>query len=645
LKNHNENFSVSKDIVMVNLDDRSIAKIWSFPFSRDIYTTTIKNLQEKNASVIAFDIILSDNWPNKNVDNNLAKQIFDSKRVVLGSPITDNWVKSIIPPLNKFLTGWLSYWFFPPNIHKITWESYSFSPSKNLNITKKLEDSRVKNTKKSFNHFAVEILKKYLGRDKITFSKNWFSIVPWEIIPYSSSINNNILINYMPKNKFENQISLSDIYFKNGDFNNVSFDGKIVLIWATAEGLKDIFNTPNGVDFWVYIHGNILNTVLSQRFLIYFDENLEWLLIFLIIILAVYFNLSSNNKTVLFSNIILITLFILLNKHLLDLQIWIVLNHPAYMFLAFTLSIMFSNIVKYITENKDKKKMIKALWEYISKDIAQEILHDTWSIKLEWERKRISIFFSDIEWFTSISEKMNPEELVVFLREYLWVMSNIIMDERWLIDKYEWDAIMALWWVFWHVESSTYDNCNSALYQQAVLKKLNSGWKERFWEELKIRMWLHTGDAIVWNIWATWRKMEFTALWDSVNLASRLEEVNKKYGTYLCVSQTIYEEQKENFEFRYLDKIKVKWKNIPVGIYELLSKLWELPDSKKDIILSFNIWIELYLKQEFKKAREVFEKLWKEGDKPSLTYIERCKKFELIWPGTDWDWVWTMKTK
>ena len=158
-------------------------------------------------------------------------------------------------------------------------------------------------------------------------------------------------------------------------------------------------------------------------------------------------------------------------------------------------------------------------------------------------------------------------------------------------------------------------------------------------------MWLNTWEAIVWNIWSKWRKMEFTALWDSVNLASRLEEVNKKYWTYLCVSEAVYKEQKDNFEFRYLDKIRVKWKTIPVSIYELLSHRWELSDLKQDIVKWFNIWIDLYLKGSFKKASEIFDKLSKLWDKPSLTYAKRCLQFEIVGPGDDWDWVWTMKTK
>jgi adenylate cyclase len=160
------------------------------------------------------------------------------------------------------------------------------------------------------------------------------------------------------------------------------------------------------------------------------------------------------------------------------------------------------------------------------------------------------------------------------LREYLSTLSNVIMDEKWFINKYEGDAIMALWWVFGNDEKASYSACESALRQQEILKELNKDWGNRGFPPIKVRMWMHVWDAIIGNIGAVGRKMEFTALWDNVNLASRLEGVNKFYGTYMCVSEAIYQEVKEYFVFRYLDKIRVKWKNIWVEKC-LLFKWWK----------------------------------------------------------------------
>jgi len=630
-KNHSISFDVSKDIVVVEIDNKTHKKL-GFPFARDNYAKVIDKLKKGWASVIWVDVIFTDQSNNKKADELFMKSIKNAWNIILWNWLWKN--NSFYLPFNNFLQYSAWAWFYNPIVDQKTNTIYSVYPSLKLKI------NNDKNNIKSINYFPIEILKYYFKSDKIEKNNTWFWLTDYLKVPFSKFWNNQMLINFLPRYKFT-KTSFLNILEWNIPFN---IKDKIVLIWATSDWLKDIFNTPNWRDFWIYVHANTINTILSGKFLVYFNPLLEKLLIFLLIVLAISFNFSKNNKLLLISNISIIFIFFSIPVLLIFLSN-IMFNYPSSLILAFIFSFTLSNIVKYLIENKDKKKVLKALWEYISKDVAEEILNWEWVIDLKWQKKKISIFFSDIEWFTSISEKLEPEELVMFLREYLWAMSNIIMDEKWLIDKYEWDAIMALWWVFWYKETSSYDNCISALKQQTLLKSLNKDWKVRFWEELKIRMWLNTWEAIVWNIWAEWRKMEFTALWDSVNLASRLEEVNKKYWTYICVSENIYNEQKDNFEFRFLDKIKVKWKNIPVSIYELLWKKWSLSDLKYDIVNWFEIAMNFYFKQEFKKASEIFDKLSKLWDKPSLTYLKRCLQFEIVSPDKDWDWVWVMKTK
>jgi len=632
------NYNVSKDLVMVHIDEKTTKNLGRYPFSRDIYTKIIKNLNEAWSLLIAFDIILSDKGPSTITDIALSEEIKKSWNIILGWSIY--WENKTIfdIPINIFSKNSLWYGFFNPKINNRTNVVYSFYPTLEL----KTPNS---NITKTYNHFSIEILKKYFHIKKdIKINKNWISLMEWIDLPYSSITDKDILINYLPQNRFLNQISLSDIYYKTWKFNNIDFKNKIILIWATAQWLNDTFNTPNWIDFWVYIHANIINTILNWKTLIYFNLILEWILIYLLIITVIYFNLSKNWKYIIISNMLLIIIFILI-PILIIFYSSLLLNHPSSLIIAFIFSIITSNLIKYLRENKYKKKMVQALSEYISKDIANKILEESWGIKLEWEKKKISIFFSDISWFTSISEKFDATELVIFLREYLWNMSNIIMDDRWFINKYEWDAIMALYWVFWYENTANYDNCKTALLQQKALNKLNILWKEKYNEILKVRMWLHYWDAIIWNIWAVWRKMEFTALWDNVNLASRLEWVNKYYTTDICVSEAIYNDQKDNFDFRKLDIIRVQWKNNAIIIYELLWFKDTLSDLKKDIIIWFNKALELYFKWDFQIAWKIFKKLWELWDKPSLVFQRRCLKFEINPPKENWCGIWDMKEK
>ncbi len=628
------NVKVSNDIAIVKIDSKTVAKdwLWRFPFSREFYTKLIENLNNDWAKVIGFDIIFADKT-TRQIDNNFSRVLKKAWNIIIG------WadVRGVFErPLDIFQKSVLSYGLFTPELDKNNNKIYRIKPYKDL-----------KNGK--FENFGVKILKAYFSKSYqdetiLWFFKddiNNFYFTPNRSIPYSNILTKEINLNYAIDSNFYYQ-SFIDVY--NGNFPKGFFKNKIVIVWATADGIKDIFFTPEGIKFGVYTHANFVNTALTKQYKVYFGKTLEYLLLFFLIILSVYFNISRSWNKLLVSNLAIISIFFVLIIFITYFQ-GQVLNFPVQFIFALVITLTVSNILKSIMEDKNKTKLNKALSQYVSKDIAEEILHWTWKVNLDGERKNISIFFSDIEWFTTISEKMNPEELVQFLREYLWAMSNIIMDQRWLIDKYEWDAIMALWWVFWYEQSSTYDNCVSALKQQEALTQLNVWWKERFWEELKIRMWLHSWEAIVGNIGAQGRKMEFTALWDSVNLASRLEEVNKKYGTFLCVSGIVYEEQKQNFEFRYLDKIRVKWKTIPVKIYELLCTKWKCSDFKKDIVDWFHSAITLYTKRDFEQAKAIFKKLAKLWDTPSQTYIKRCDIYIKDTPDNNWDWVWTMDSK
>ena len=635
-----------KNIVIVSIDDESIQKINNntWPFSREVYKKVFDNLTKRWAAVIGLDVILWNNWPDKKIDDEFASSIKKDWNIILGASIY-NW-NFVEFPIDKFKNSAVWVWIFNPKINKQTNTVYSTF------LQLKLRNKKEKNRIEKLNIFALEIIKKYLNlKWDFKQTKTGLELFPWKKIIYSRPNNNEMLINFLKSKEFQT-IPIVNVY--NDDYSNIKvvdkdfFKDKIVIIWATAQWLKDTFNTPNGIDFWVYIHANIINTILSWEYLVYFNRYLELFLIFLLIIVSVYFNFIKNNKLVVLSNLAILFLFIFLPSLLLK-STNLILNYPSLIIISFILSITFSNIIKFIIENKNKNKVLGALSEYVSKDIAYKILQWSWWLKLDWEEKKVSIFFSDIAWFTSLSERMDAHALVGFLREYLGNMSDIIMDEKWFINKYEWDAIMALFWVFWYEQTSSYDNCKAALLQQERLDILNKKWQEQFGEILQVRMWIHTWKAIIWNIWSKWRKMEFTALWDSVNLASRLEWVNKFYNTNICVSEDVYNEVKDKFEFRKLDKIKVKWKNNALVIYELLSLKWELKQERKEIILEFEKALELYFKQEFKKAQNIFSKLWELWDKPSLVFARRCLKLEIQYTANSskewWDWVWKFDEK
>jgi len=669
----NPNNSFTEQVAVIAIDEKTLSELWRFPFDRKVYIKLIDNLNNLWVSVIGFDIIFTDKT-DKKTDRDFLMALSGSTNVVLGwtEKVCDKYVDDnvsirdlgeweckkkskwgLILPL-QHLWSWtvdnaiFTIWNFSPIVDEKTKIVYSFSPI-------------VWFSNKVYNHFTIALLRAYYFKQLEEIWWEWYKYNTWlynhkkwifEILgkiqfKLSSKNSEDILINYTPTENITTY-SFIDLYNSKSEAyknikNNKLLNWRIVIIWTEAKGIKDIFLTPLWITYWVNIHANILNTFFNKKFIIYFSYKIELIILFLVIFLSIYLFLDKKTYVWFLWNLGII-IFLIIISWWLSINNYL-LNYPVEILLWLFLWLTFSNLVKFLIENRNKKILVKALWEYISKDIANKILTDSWDLKLDWENKKISIFFSDIAWFTTISEKMNAEKLVEFLREYLWAMSNIIMDERWFINKYEWDAIMALYWVFWYEDMSTYDNCKAALLQQARLKVLNKWWEKQFWEVLKVRMWIHTWNAIIWNIGAKWRKMEYTALWDSVNLASRLEWVNKYYWTYICVSENVVNEVWDKFEFRKLDKIRVKWKNIPIEIYELLWEKWKISDLKKDIKVWFEKALELYFNKEFKKAWEIFKKLWEIWDPASLVFSRRCFKFEISWVKEDWDWVWTMEEK
>lgn len=645
---------INNDIVVVTFDEKTLDKLW-FPISRRDYKPIIENLNNAWAEVIWFDIIFANN--NKldiEWDEIFANTINEAWNVILWWAIISksfSWqtLGVIEKPLDKFFTGSLSFWYYQPNVDIKTNMVTSFRPSTDIyNIDKTISN---------YNHFSIALLKAYFSRiynkDFINYEYNdndFYYLRPDYKIPFLLSWNKDILINFIPlpknnENKYSKFPSYSFLDVYENKINPKDFDWKIVLIWATAKWIKDIFETPNGIEYGVYVLANIINTILTKNYLLFLDKNLEIFLIFTLILLSVYSNLSRSWYVLVFSNIAITSIFLVIFPITILIFTSYLLNYLFELFFALVLSLTISNTVKYIVENKNKNKLNKALSEYVSKAIADEVLSNSWKINLDWERKRLAIYFSDIEWFTTISEKFEPEELVAFLREFLSEMSDIIMDEKWFINKYEWDAIMALWWAFTSYDNSAYNACISALYQQMRLKELNQIWWKKWFSTIKIRIGLHSWEAIVWNIGSSWRKMEYTALWDSVNLASRLEWVNKFYWTYICASESIYEEVKDLFEFRYLDKIRVKWKNKPIKIYELLWLKWEVSNEILEIRRLFENAVSLYIKRDFVLAKEEFEKLILLWDAPPKLYLDMCEIYIKTPPSSDWEGISIMESK
>jgi len=281
----------------------------------------------------------------------------------------------------------------------------------------------------------------------------------------------------------------------------------------------------------------------------------------------------------------------------------------------------------------------KAFSSYVSPDLVKQIEKDPDKLILGGEQRELSILFSDIRGFTTVSESLTPPELVKLLNEYLSPMTRIVLEEKGTLDKFIGDAVMALFNAPLDVTDHPERACTAAVRMMAELKHLNQGFQERGMHTIDIGIGINTGPAVVGNMGADIR-FDYTAIGDSVNLASRLEGLNKYYGSHILVSEdTRCRISSGGFIFREVDRVRVKGKHLPVVMYELMI-------ANTEILPEFEQGLELYRKREFVSASEIFDRLaqtWQDG--PSRLYVERCGEYIANPPDENWDGTYTAKSK
>ena len=424
------------------------------------------------------------------------------------------------------------------------------------------------------------------------------------------------------------------------------FKDKIVLIGATAIAIYDVRTTPFGSMPGVYMHANIIDNVLHQRALF----RPSWMRAFdlmVVLALGIIISLLYPRLRPIFSAgliAILIAGYLWFNFYMFDrLYYSLTLSYPLLSIFFIYLGI---TLYHYTMEEREKRFIRSAFSYYLSQEVINQLLAHPEKLKLGGERKYLTIFFSDLQGFTSLSEQMEPEELVSLLNHYLTEMSEIILKNRGTIDKFEGDAIMAFFGAPLDYPDHAQSACLSALEMQTRLEELNKSWEEKGLPRLIVRIGINTGYALVGNMGSE-KRMDYTVIGDEVNLASRLEGANKSYGTKIMLSESTYQEAKNVIEARELDLIQVVGKEKPVRVYELWAKKGELSEEQIQLRETFHQALELYRKKDFLQAKELFEECLKifPEDNPSKIFIERCEQYLQTPPPPDWDGVYRLTQK
>jgi adenylate cyclase len=457
-----------------------------------------------------------------------------------------------------------------------------------------------------------------------------------------------LLINYQgPWGTFPHT-SIVDVLQKK--FRPGTFQGKLVLIGATATGIGDLRATPFGGSNFpgVEIHANVIDNILNDRFLKRGATQalLDVLLIFAFgIPLGIWMALVSP-RWMWFGAGLLLPLVALDYATFLR-GWWLNFTLPA---LTLTSNVVLVSLYRALFEEKEKRRVRSAFGQYLSPEVIRRLLVNPQLV--EPRKTAITVMFSDIRGFTSISEKLDAQELALFLNQYLSDMTSLVFDNHGTLDKYIGDAVMAFWGAPFEEPGHAAKACKTALKMMEHVREMQKKWEAEGKPHLDIGIGLNTGMASVGNMGSALR-YGYTALGDTVNLSSRLEGLNKDYGTHIIVNESTHREAKDSgFVFRELDLIRVKGKLQPVTIYELIGRVGEdsvygTPEEVRMRLELFQSARALYCQRKWQAAQDAFQTILNQwtGDGPSRAYWKRCQEYLFEEPPASWDGVFTMTHK
>ncbi len=612
LKFNDTNYLLNKktpsgDVVAVLIDEKSINKYGRWPWDRGVFADGIQKL--KSAKIVALDIVFSENSSEKS-DKKLAAAIADMDNVIGGfflrqyatqkpsqadiNTLSNSALERISDAshfyeienaeinINQILEAVkLSACFSTAPDKDQLFRRYplAFIYEKNIYPSLSIQAIRVaQNQDMEINSTTVSNIAQ-IGDKKIFFDDNGFA-----------------KLNYYPLSSYKT-IPFADVM--SGKVSPEFFNDKIVVVGISESGISDIRATPLGQIPGPILHATFISNYL-QGDLIKSYEKLEpiAILFFLLIPLLLTFFIK---KILLRVSVLVVTyaaFFISIKLLYINNNLWIDGFYPL---VALIVSTTANEFLTFRIE-EDKARFIKSAFSsYLSPQLLDALVQNPDRLSLGGEAKEITIFFSDIRNFTTISESLTPTTLVALLNRYFTPMTDIVLKSGGFLDKYIGDAIMAFFNAPVSVNEHPSKACKMALEMITTLNALNVEFQKEGLPLIHIGAGINTGAAVVGNM-GSQEHFNYTAIGDSVNLASRLEGLNKTYGTSIIISEFTKAQLDDTFLTRKLESVLVKGKTIPVTIYELL----ENNEQNRKMVEYFETAIDAKEKGDIGKAAEIF---------------------------------------
>ncbi len=658
--------AIEKSIIIVDIDDRSLAELGQWPWPRSLWAEIISCIGQNAPLAIGLDIVFAE--PDRSSPQQMATALSDFN---LSSTCKEQLLK--LPDHDQILAETLEnfpvvlgfpFIFSPSDIvdtpvfrrsnrfaligtdDPTDWLFQADSAAFNLN---KLEvaaigsgffnvlpdaDGIIRRVPLAlqcgetiFPSLVLEMLRigERVPLNRLYSTSNGLEGISCGGYEIPTDANGQINVHYSGPEKSFTYISAVDIM--TGKVKGQIFADSYVLIGTSAPGLVDIVTTPTSAMLpGVEVHAHTLNTILTGSWLREPDwakgaEFCYLLLISITLILLVPAIGALRGGVV----------FIVSAFGICWFSYWLFSKHGYYLDAVYPLlcsSLLFSlmSFMSYLMEERIRQQTRKTFSKYVSPALVEELLKTPGKINLRGEERVLTALFSDIRDFSRISESLSPEAVCSSLNQYLTIMTNIIMGNRGTVDKFIGDAVFAFWNAPLYDSEHARNGLNAALAMRDGLIKLNQSWQDRNMPLFKAGIGIHTGPVRIGNIGSE-NRLSYTAIGDNVNLTSRLEGVTKQYGIPIIVSAATWEMvDKEEFVFCKLDRIRVVGRQEPVTIFELVDRKNRVTSERMTSITAYEEALESYFAGEFATAEKKFTKLPKGiSNRLQNVFIDRCQ--------------------
>ncbi len=425
------------------------------------------------------------------------------------------------------------------------------------------------------------------------------------------------------------------------------FDGKLVLIGASAVGLWDLKVTPVASAFpGVQVHATLLDNMLTGDVL----RVPRWselvhtgciLVVGVLLTCVIARGRPWSSFVLTLSFVVLAMLF-----SVLCLKQYRLVFVPVWPLLTMAILYPVLTMMKYWEEERGKRRVRQMFGAMVSDDVLRYLERNPRSFSLSGRKAEVTVFFSDIVGFATISERLPPDRVSLLLNRYLTPMTEIILSRRGLVDKYEGDLIMAEWGVPFPLPDHAVQACLAAIEQQEKLDAIRPILQAEFGVVLQVRMGLNTGTVTAGNMGSD-RRFQYTVLGDTVNQAARFEPANKEYGTRIIIGETTWEAARDAVEARLLDRIVVRGLTRPVTIYELLGRKGCLEEGKRKVVETYEQALRAYWERRWEEAQQLLTHIreWDPEDGPSRILTHRLERYRVNPPPPEWQGEFVRLTK